>query len=271
MLLQRKTAFVSGGSTGIGFAIAKDFVLEGVNVVIFARNQHKLTDALHELKQHAAQHQKIEAFSLDVTDNEAVKNCFNKVIENIGAPDILINCVGIAQPHHFEQITYASFDKTIHANLYSMWNTIAAALPHMKKNGGHIINTSSIAGYLGVYGYTDYCMTKFGIIGFSEALRQELHQYNIKVSILCPPDTDTPGLAEENKTKPEETKAIGGKAKLMEPEEVSKAVIKALKNGDKLILPGFDSKITWILKRFFPGLAERIMMSAIKKVQKQRI
>lgn len=271
MSLQHKTAFVAGGSTGIGFAIAKDLVIEGANVVIFARNSDKLTDALHQIKKYATSNQKVAAFSLDATDNEAVKNCFNNVIEKIGAPDILINCVGIAQPHNFEQITYQSFDKTIHTNLYSMWNTIAAALPHMKKKGGHILNTSSVAGYLGVFGYTDYCMTKFGIIGFSEALRQELHQYNIKVSILCPPDTDTPGLAEENKTKPEETKAIGGKAKLMQPEDISKSVISALKNGDKLILPGFDSKMTWILKRFFPSLAERIMMSAVKKVQKQRI
>ena len=100
-------------------------------------------------------------------------------------------------------------------NLYGARNAIAALLPHMRNQGGHIVNVSSIAGLIGVFGYTDYCASKFGLIGFSEALRSELDSQGIMVSVLCPPDTDTPGLAEENLTKPPETLAVSESACVM--------------------------------------------------------
>jgi 3-dehydrosphinganine reductase len=73
-------------------------------------------------------------------------------------------------------------------NLFGIWNTIQALLPYMKEKGGVIVNTSSVSGYLWIFGYTDYAALKFGIIGLSDALRHELLQYNITVSVLCPPD-----------------------------------------------------------------------------------
>ena len=139
----------------------------------------------------------------------------------------------------------------------------------MKEKGGIIVNTSSIAGFLGVFGYADYCMTKFGIIGFSEALRSELKQHNIKVQVLCPPDTDTPGFEAENKNKPAETIAIGGKAKLLKPEFVAAIVLKEMQKKSFLIIPGLDGKMTRIIKRFFPWLIDWIMNSSIQKVQKK--
>ena len=142
-------------------------------------------------------------------------------------------------------------------------------VPHMKQRGGYILNTSSVAGFIGVFGYTDYCMTKFGIIGFSDALRQELAQYNISVSVLCPPDTDTPGLKAENMTKPAETKAITGNAKLLQPEFVAEVVLRGIQKKQKMIIPGFDGKMSLILKRFFPGLIDWVMNLSIKKIQKR--
>jgi short-subunit dehydrogenase len=82
-------------------------------------------------------------------------------------------------------------------------------------------------------------MTKFGILGFSDALRQEMARYNISVSVLCPPDTDTPGLEAENATKPAETKAIACNAKLLQPEFVAAAVLKGIQQQKKIVFNYF--------------------------------
>ncbi len=273
---QDKTAFITGGSTGIGLAIAKALAAQGSHVVIFARTVSKLESAKTEIDAFSKNSklcttkQKINYYSVDTADNEAVKTVFARAVSENSVPDILINCVGIAQPDYFENITFDIFDKTIKTNLYSTWNAVYSILPYMKKKGGYIVNTSSVAGFIGVFGYTDYCMTKFGIIGFSDALRQELSQYNIAVSVLCPPDTDTPGLEAENKNKPAETKEIGGKAKLLQPEFVAEAVLKGIQKNKKMIIPGFDGKMSLLLKRFFPSLLEWIMNNSIQKVQKRK-
>lgn len=107
------------------------------------------------------------------------------------------------------------------------------------------------------------------MIGFSEALKSEVRPYNIEVSVLCPPDTSTPGLQIENRTKPEETKAISANARLMHPDAVAKALIKGIEGRRFMIIPGFDGKLTWIMKRLLPGLVEAVMNVKIKKIQKR--
>ncbi len=268
-IYQDKIAFITGGSTGIGLAIAKALVTAKCQVVIFARTLTKLQTAKDELLalcKHPTS-QKINAYSVDTTDMDAVKITFDIAIQENGIPDYFINCVGIAQPDYFENISYHNFDRLIKTNLYSTWNTVHTIVPYMKKKGGAILNTSSVAGFVGVFGYTDYCMTKFGIIGFSEALRQELAPYQITVSVLCPPDTDTPGLEAENATKPPETKAIAGNAKLVQPEMVAAVALKGIAKKQKIIIPGFDGKFTLLMKRFFPRLVDWIMHRSIQSAQ----
>jgi 3-dehydrosphinganine reductase len=266
-----KSAFITGGSTGIGLAIAKALAVEGCRVVIFARTPSKLEQAAADINKSAdSSTYNCSYYSVDISDPDDTKAVFERAVQENKVPDILINCVGIAQPDYFENITFDSFDKTIKTNLYSAWNSTYTMVPYMKIKGGIIVNTSSIAGFLGVFGYADYCMTKFGIIGFSEALRSELKRHNIKVQVLCPPDTDTPGFEAENATKPDETKAIGGKAKLLNPDFVAGTVLKEMQKNTFLIIPGFDGKMTRVIKRFFPSLIDWIMNSSIKKVQERQ-
>jgi len=266
---QHKTAFITGGSTGIGLAVAKALAKEGCHIAIFARTLSKLEVAAAEIQRAAVSNINVRCYSVDTSDNIQVQSVFDKAVQDLSVPDILINCVGIAQPDYFENITFDIFDKTIKTNLYSTWNTVYTMVPYMKEKGGQIVNTSSIAGFLGVFGYADYCMTKFGIIGFSEALRSELKRYNLSVQVLCPPDTDTPGFEAENKNKPEETKAIGSKAKLLKPEEVATVLLNEMQKSTFLIIPGFDGKLTRIIKRLFPWLIDWIMNSSIQKAQKK--
>ena len=263
-----KLAFITGGSTGIGLAIAKALAADGCHVIIFARTVSKLELAKEEIRAVAGtNNQNVHAYNVDTSDPAEVKIVFEEAIQQNGIPDLLINCVGIAQPDYFENITFDIFDKTIKTNLYSTWNVCSVVAPHMESKGGYILNTSSIAGFVGVFGYTDYCMAKFGIIGFSEALRSELKKYHISVSVLCPPDTDTPGYAVENATKPIETKAVSGNAKLLHPGFVAQVVLKELPKKKFMIIPGVDGNFSWIMKRLFPSLVENFMDKAIRKAK----
>lgn len=268
MAISNKTIFITGGSTGIGLSIALELAKNGNTLCLFARSAANLEKAKAQVTGAGS---KCSVHPVDAKDYDATKIAIDKAVAENGAPDLLINCVGRAYPDHFENITATMMEDTMRTNFSSVWNAVHAALPHMKAKGGKVVNTSSIGGFVGVFGYADYSASKFAIIGFSEVLKQELARYNIKVQVLCPPDTDTPGFAEENKTKPEETKEISKTAKLMTSEALAKETVKALEGDQFMIIPGGDGKLTHWMKRHFPFIVNMVMDSAIKKVQKREI
>lgn len=265
-----KNVFITGGSSGIGLATAKLLAARGANMIIFARSQERLKKAAAEIEECAVlEGQKVAFVQLDVGDGKSVPAVMEEAVGRFGAPALLLNCAGKAYPHYFEKIGYEQFDETMKTNLYGIWNTVSALVPAMKEKGGYIVNVSSMAGFVGIFGYTAYCASKFGVVGFSEALRSELKRYGIGVAVLCPPDTDTPGFAAENVTKPEETKETSKGAKLMSPDEVARQLIGGIKKGTFMIIPGFDGKLTWRLKRFLPALVDAVLNSQIKRVQQR--
>lgn len=259
-----KLVFITGGSSGIGLETAKQLTEKGARVVIFGRSQQKLDDALKEIGNRGA------AFSLDVTNDALVREVVANACETCGVPDILINCAGRAVPHYFEDITFDMFDATMRTNLYGQWSMCAALVPAMKKRGGHIVNVSSVAGFLGVFGYSDYTASKYASVGFSEVLKSELRQYNIGVSVLCPPDTDTPGFEEENMTKPFETNAISEGGGLLLPSEVASDLLKGILKQRFIIIPGYQGKLIYLMKRFMPVLLRKIVDASVRKAQKSK-
>lgn len=265
-----KNVYIPGGSSGIGLSAAKLLASEGANVIIFARNKKRLEVAVMEIERNKKDSsRRIAAAQLDVSDHKAVQKIMTRSIRDFGVPDLLINCAGRAYPRIFEDISFEQFDETMRVNIYGIWNTCSILVPFMKERGGIIVNTSSISGFIGVFGYTDYTASKFAIIGFSEALRSEMKRHNISVHVLCPPDTDTPGYAVENLTKPEETKKITANAKLISAEKVAHALIKGIRRGSFLIIPNKEGKFTYFMKRFLPGVVDLVMDINIKKVRKE--
>ena len=131
------------------------------------------------------------------------------------------------------------------------------------------MNTSSTVGFICTFDYTDYAAAKFGVLGFSEALRSEFKQYNVGVSVLSPPDTDTPGFVEENKTNPPETKAVSSAANIMKPEALAAALLKGIAKGEFIIIPDTDGKFTWIMKRWLPWLVDMVTDSQVRDTQKK--
>ena len=268
---RHKTVYVVGGSSGIGLSIAHRMSSEGANIALFARAKEPLELALNQVATcKVSEEQKFYCRQIDVSSNDQVEAVMSEAMSEFGIPDVLINCAGTVCPCCFEDATYQQFDETMKVNLYGARNIISAVLPHMKKQGGHIVNVSSLAGLVGVFGYTDYCASKFALIGFSEVLRSELKRYGVMVSVLCPPDTDTPLFREEIKTKPDEAKAITARTKLMQPDEVTEVLINGIKKNRFLIIPGLEGKLVYIVKRLFPWLIEYMMDREIRRVQHRK-
>jgi short-subunit dehydrogenase len=204
-----------------------------------------------------------------VRDAGRVAGVLGELIAAHGPPDVLLNCAGRAYPKRFEEITPEAFADTMQTNLHGCWHTASAVVPAMKAAGvGYVVNTASLAGLIGVFGYTDYCASKFAVVGFSEALRSELKPHGIVVSVLCPPDVDTPGFAVENTTKPLETVAISAGAKVMTSDEVAAELFAGMARRAPLIIPGRDARMSALAKRLVPGVVERTMDRAIARVRR---
>jgi 3-dehydrosphinganine reductase len=264
-----KNVYITGGSSGIGLSAAKLLSSLGANIMIFARNKKRMEDAIEEIRElKKDKNQNFSFMQLDVRKNDEVKKTMDRAVKKFGKPDILINSAGIVYPDYFERISYRSFDETIKTNLYGTRNVIASLLPPMKEMGGYIINVSSLAGFISLFGYTSYCASKFAIIGFSECLRSELKRFGITVSVLCPPDTDTPMLQEETRIRPAEARAIASSAKVMNPDDVARSLIKGISKGSFVIMPNRESRFVWLAKRLFPSLVEYIMDMQIRGIQR---
>jgi len=270
--LNNRSVYVVGGSAGIGLSVARKTAGLGAHVTIFARREALLEAAAAAiLTARKTESQRVSRYVMDAADHARVLAVMSATVAEAGPPDVLINCAGRALPRRFEDVSYEQFEETMRVNLHGCWNTVQALLPHMKERGGYIVNTSSMAGLIGVFGYTDYCASKFALIGFSEALRSELKPHGITVSVLCPPDTDTPGFENENKTKPEETRAISATARLMSADAVADALLRGMARRQFLIVPGLDGRLSVLAKRLFPGLVAWVMDRTVARVARARL
>lgn len=241
---------VTGGSSGIGKATAKLLSGEGANVFIIARDQKKLDQALQEIEaEEVSPDQRFAAFSADVRNYEEVEAAIAAIVEAAGLPDGLINSAGITYPGYFEEIPLEVFHDLMDTNYFGTLYAIRAVLPFLtERGGGFIVNISSGAGIVSYFGFTAYSASKFAVRGFSDALRDELKPKGIFVSVVFPPDTDTPQHRFEQKLLPPETRAISGTVKPMRPEQVAKDILDGVRKEKYLIMPGFKSEA---MLRFF--------------------
>lgn len=248
---------ITGGSSGIGKATAQRLARQGANVSIIARDRARLDRAKAEIEQQCLHSwQQVLPLSADVADRSQAEQAVHQAIDQLGPVNILITCAGIAHPGYFQELPIEIFERTMAVNYFGSLYCIRAVLPTMMQQGkGQIVMISSGAGLIGIYGYTPYCPSKFALRGLAESLRGELKRSGISVSIVYPPDTDTPQLVEENKTKPPETKAITATASLWTADAVAQTILKGIEQRSFMITPGQEMTI---LSRFHsliaPGL-----------------
>lgn len=247
---ENKSVLVTGGSSGIGLALARLLVKNSCKVAILSRQQKLLQSAAIELQ--SLTHDKrsqITTIQADVTLRDELNQKLNQYTINNGIPDMVINCAGVAHPGTFTSLKPEIFDWMMNVNYFGTVNVLKNLVPGMKaRRSGVIVNISSIAGFLGIYGYTAYSASKFAVTGFSDALRSELKPFGIQVSIVFPPDTKTPQLEYEKKFKPFITQELSSSANLMTAEAVAEEILRKVSRNKYIILPGFEGKLLFMAK-----------------------
>jgi NADP-dependent 3-hydroxy acid dehydrogenase YdfG len=184
--LKDSIAVITGASSGIGQATAKALVEEGVKVVLVARSKDKLDALAKELGDHAV------VKAADVADEAAIAKVFAEVKTEFGGIDLLFNNAGVGYNNPFEKSTREEWKLTIDANLYGVLNCTQLAIPLMRGRKGAMISTvSSVGGRYGIAGWSVYNATKFAVVGFHDALRKELGDEGIRVSLIEPGSVHT--------------------------------------------------------------------------------
>jgi NADP-dependent 3-hydroxy acid dehydrogenase YdfG len=179
--LKGSVALITGASSGIGHAAAKALVEEGVKVILVARSKDKLEALASELGDHAV------VKVADVADEKAIAKIFAEVEKEFGGLDLLFNNAGVGYNNAFEKSTREEWKATIDANLYGVLNCTQLAIPLMRGRKGAMISTvSSVGGRYGIAGWSVYNATKFAVVGFHDALRKELGEEGIRVSLIEP-------------------------------------------------------------------------------------
>jgi 3-dehydrosphinganine reductase len=268
---ENKIAIVTGGSSGIGLALSKQLAAAGAHVWLVARHPEPLDAAIESIRaSRKDQCQCCGVISADLTDFAQAENVVRQVQAEAGPVDVLINCASAAHPGYVQDLSIDIFHWMMDVNYFGTVHAVKAVLPGMmERRSGLIINFCSIAGIVGVFGYTAYGPSKFAVRGFSDTLRSELKPHGIRVAIVYPVDTDTPQLAYENQFKPQETKDIAAASTTMTPEQVASATLRGAAGGRYVILPGLEPKLWYHLIQLGGNLAYPVLDLIIANSQKK--
>lgn len=265
-------ALITGGSSGIGLALAKKLTRKGVRTWLLGRHMERLRQAQEMIQEACAGRVLAEPASIlqaDVSDPDQVFTAINILNEKAGIPDLIFNCAGVAHPGYVQELDLKIYQEMMATNYFGTVYVVKSVLPQLLQRGsGYIVNVSSVAGFLGVFGYTAYGASKYAVRGYSDVLRAELKPLGIQVSIVFPPDTDTPQLHYENQYKPMETKYLASSSKILSAEEVADSILKGIQKKQYIILPGTESKLLYYLTQLLGNGVYPIMDWMINRARR---
>ncbi len=248
-----KVAFITGGDSGIGLGIARAFTDAGMKVVITYRTKKHLDDAMRVL---AAAGDRVHAVDLDVTDRAAMQRAAEETERVFGKVHVVVNNAGVGVFGGLSRATYDDWDWGMGVNVNGVFNGIHTFLPRIQAHGegGQVIATSSVAGIIAHPGTGVYSTSKFAVVGMMEALRNELADTNIGVSVFCPGLVNT-NIGDSNRNRPNtladsaykpdpktmarmrsQMKAMRGPPPGMDPLEAGQRVLRGMQNNDLYIL-----------------------------------
>ena len=268
--LDGKNVVVTGGSYGIGKEIVRAFLGEGANVFAIARNKEKLDASVEELSRDAKNNRRIKGYPSDVSDRDGITHTIERISSEEGGIDVLVNNAGIVIAGYFEKLAVDDFETVLRTDYLGAVYTTKAALPHLLAHEESAVTfTSSGVGYKGFFGYSTYSPAKFAVIGLAEVLRAELKDKGVQVTVLCPSDTDTPGLEEEKKTRPPETDALSGSGGLIAPADVASLFLRKFKKGKFMVISGFGNNVLYRVNGIAPRLTDFILDTIMAQAQRK--
>ncbi|AYA36833.1 3-ketoacyl-ACP reductase [Hymenobacter oligotrophus] len=225
--LTGKVALVTGAGKGIGRAVAVALAKEGAHVGLLARSENQLQEVAAEI---AALGGKAAVVTADVADRLAVEAAVEQVRQQLGPIDILINNAGIGTFAKLLDMPVEEWERIIQVNLLGTYYTTRAVLPDMlARQAGDIINVASTAGQRGAATTSAYSASKFGVLGFTESLMQEVRKQNIRVSALTPSTVATELAISNNLTD-------GNPERVMQPEDLAEFIIAQLKLNRRIFI-----------------------------------
>jgi len=252
-----QSALITGAGSGIGLQIAEDLAKQGTNLILM--DIHFSPEALGRLRaarRHATQ--SLETFTVDIVDSEAVERAVSAAVTGTSTPDLVIHSAGIQIAKPFSELTAEEYRRVIEVNLLGSRNVAAAMLPRLQ-TGARFAFVASLAGLVPSYSYSAYSSSKFGIVGLAGSLRLEYRPKGIDISVICPPEVDTPMVTEERRTMHPASKALKELAGTLSVEAAAREILAGLARGEFLVIPGGRAKLTQALDRFFPrSLSRRI-------------
>ena len=183
--VEGKTAFITGGASGLGLAMARSFTNAGMNVVVADVQDDALEAVANEFSESNAS---LITMKVDVTDRDAMEDAAERTLIEFGKVHVVCNNAGVAVSGNIAYMSYQDWDWVTRVNLDGVVNGVVSFVNRIKAHGegGHFVNTASIAGQFGMQGLSVYNATKFAVVGMSEAMRQDLAPDNIGISVLCP-------------------------------------------------------------------------------------
>lgn len=261
--MEDKVVIITGGTSGIGKALAFEFGKQGAKLLITGRNSNELDKTVQELRQAGIT---IAGIRADVSREEDNKRMAEEALRLYGKIDILINNAGISMRALFEHADMAVIKQVMDINFYGVLYATKYCLPEIIRNKGSVVGISSIAGFRGLPGRTGYSASKFALNGFLEVLRTELLKTGVHVLTACP------GFTASNIRK----RALTGdgtmqgesprnEKKMMTAEECARHIYRATVKRKRTLILTTEGKLAVWLNKWWPSLADRLVYNAFAK------
>jgi 3-dehydrosphinganine reductase len=259
MIFKDHNVVVTGGSSGIGLETARQLGRLGAQLHLLARDPEKLQAARRVLVEELGSSAPVSVHVVDVTDRPAV-NAAIQTIGDAGGLAALVCNAGMMRVGRFEDLAIEDFEAALRTNYLGALYPALAAWPYLKAFGQARLGfVSSVAGYAGIYGYAAYAPTKFAMAGLAECLRMEGLSSGIRVTVVFPPDTDTPLLEYERAHAPAETRAITGSARQLSASTVAKKFVAGMVRGEFEVYCNRESRLIRLFKTLLPGSYYRML------------
>lgn len=267
------TVFVTGGMSGLGKALALEYLKRGANVAIFDLvSQADVLDELEKGKRHTAQ--KVMAYETSVTDFDTLCDAVGQACLDMGSPQLAINCAGIQRAQPFGELPREDFEQVMQVNVFGSRNFAAAVLPMMGR-GSRLALVASMAGFTANYSYAAYSASKFAVIGLGKVLRLEYKPRGIDVSLICPPEVDTPMVVAEMENMHPASRALKDLAGTLSIDQAIRGILSGLDAGRGVIIPGTMAKLTYYCSRYLPdfimnAVVDRVVRSVLRTMEEDK-